>query len=53
MLVIVWHLLSDSRDYEDLGPDYFSRREEAAARERYLIRRLEALGHKVILEPVS
>jgi transposase len=53
MLVIIWHLLAKGRDYEDLGSDYFARREDASARERHLIRQLEALGHKVSLEPAA
>jgi transposase len=53
MLVIIWHLLAHDRDYEDLGADYFVRREDAQAKERRLIRQLEALGHKVTLEPAA
>lgn len=51
--MIIWHLLAHDRDYEDLGADYFARREDAQAKERRLIRQLEALGHKVTLEPAA
>lgn len=32
MLVITWHLLSNKSTYEDLGGDYFARRNDAEAR---------------------
>ena len=36
----------------DLGSDYFTRRfDNPEARKRRLIRELEALGHKVTVEP--
>jgi len=54
MIVIVWHILaSDTATYEELGADYFERRNDAAARQRYLIRELERLGNKVSLEPAA
>jgi transposase len=53
ILVIVWHLLASDRDYEDLGGDYFTRRTDAEARKRYLIRQLEELGTKVTVEPAA
>jgi transposase len=53
ILVIVWHLLANGCDYEDLGGDYFARRTDAEARTRYLIRQLHALGHQVTLEPAT
>jgi hypothetical protein len=50
--VIIWHVLAESSAYRDLGSDYFTRRiDSPRARERRLIRELEALGHKVTLEP--
>ena len=33
--------------------DHFTRATEAEARQRYLVRQLEALGHKVTLEPAA
>jgi len=53
ILVIVWHLLHDERDYEDLGADFLDRRNDAEARKRYLVRQLESLGHKVVIEPAA
>lgn len=53
MLVITWHLLSNGSTYEDLGGDYFARRNDAEARKRYLIRQLEALGQRVTVESAA
>lgn len=50
ILVIIWHVLHDERDYEELGADYLDRRNDAEARRRYLVRQLESLGHKVTIE---
>jgi len=52
ILVIAWHLLSDpTATYQDLGPDYFSRRRDPAAEQRRLIRQLQALGVTVTITP--
>lgn len=53
MLVIIWHVLHDERDYEDLGADFLDRRNDAEARRRYLVRQLESLGHKVTIETAA
>lgn len=53
ILVIAWHLLANNCDYEDLGGDYFARRNHADTRKRYLIRELQALGHRVTVEPAA
>jgi hypothetical protein len=53
MIVIVWHVLHDNVDYHELGADYFDRCTDAQARQRHLVRQLEALGHKVTLEPAA
>jgi transposase len=50
ILVIIYHLLTDGRDYEDLGARYFDERDRQRV-ERRLVRRLEALGYAVTLEP--
>jgi hypothetical protein len=50
ILVIVYHLLKRGTTYEELGGGYFDERDRQAV-ERRLVRRLEALGNKVILEP--
>jgi transposase len=49
ILVIAYHLQKNQCDYRDLGSDYFDRL-NADGLKRYLIRRLEALGHKVTIE---
>jgi transposase len=53
MIVIVWHLLANQCRYDELGADYFQRRVDTDARQRQLVRQLEALGHKVTLEPAA
>jgi len=53
ILVIAWHLLSTGEVYNDLGGDYFDKRRNSAARQRRLVAQLEALGHKVTLEPTA
>jgi transposase len=50
ILVIVYHLLQRGTEYQDLGPRYFDQQDRRAVEHR-LIRRLEALGNKVTLEP--
>ena len=50
ILVIVWHLLSEKASYQELGGDYFDRRNADVYRVK-LIRKLEALGLKVAVEP--
>jgi transposase len=52
ILVIVWHLLSGNCDYQDLGGDYFVRRDADRARQR-AVAQLEALGFLVTLQPVA
>ena len=49
ILVIAYHLQRKQCDYRDLGHDYFDRL-NADGLKRYLISRLEALGHKVTIE---
>jgi transposase len=52
ILVIAWHLLSYDCDYQDLGGDYFSRRDTDRARQR-AVSQLQALGYRVLLEPAA
>jgi transposase len=54
ILVAAWHMLSQNVPYQDLGDDYFIRRNAEHA-DRYrnrLIHQLERLGNKVTLEPL-
>jgi transposase len=50
ILVIAWHLLSTHASYQELGRDDFDRSDAKAYRLK-LIRKLEALGLKVVVEP--
>jgi transposase len=50
LLVIAFHMLTRQTDYNDLGADYFDRLNEHRITHS-LVRRLERLGNKVILEP--
>jgi transposase len=53
MIVIVWHVLAGETTYDELGADFFTRRIDTEARQRHLVRQLEALGHKVTLQPAA
>jgi hypothetical protein len=48
-----YHVLNEGRPYEDLGGDYFARREDTEHLTRRLVRQLERLGQSVTLEPVA
>jgi transposase len=52
ILVIAYHMLRDGSEYRELGGDYFDRRNKAHL-QRHLVKRLEGLGMKVMLEPVA
>ena len=52
ILVIAWHLLTDNCDYQDLGGDYFVRRDTDRQRQR-AVAQLQALGYRVVLEPAA
>jgi transposase len=52
LLVIIYHLLSEDKDYEELGGHYFDEWDRQAVKIR-LVRRLEKLGYEVKLEPAS
>jgi len=52
ILVIAWHLLSEGCTYEDLGGDFFVKRDTDRQRQR-AIAQLETLGYKVNLEQAA
>jgi transposase len=52
ILVIAWHLLANDCDYQDLGGDYFVRRDTDRQRQR-AVAQLQALGYRVVLEPLA
>ncbi len=53
ILVICWHLLSEDCDYEDLGGDWFTRRNDSDKRRDHLIRQLQELGYGVSLQKLA
>jgi transposase len=53
LAVIIWHVLHAHVPYTDLGADFYSRRDDPEAEKTRLIRRLEAMGHTVTLEPAA
>jgi transposase len=50
LLVIIYHLVKDGTTYHELGGDFLEQLEPERLT-RQLIRRLEKLGHKVVLQP--
>jgi transposase len=52
ILKIAFHVIKNGTTYVDLGPTYFDQRDQQATQRR-AIRRLEALGFKVTLDPVA
>jgi transposase len=52
ILVICWHLLTNDCDYDDLGGDYFTRRNTDRQRDR-LIKQLHTLGYRVTLDKAA
>jgi len=52
ILVIAYYLLTRQTNYQELGGQYFDERDRQAV-ERRLVRRLEALGYKVSLDPAA
>ena len=51
LIVIGYHLQKNQSNYDDLGGNYFDRIHSDGLK-RYLVKRLEQLGHKVTLEPI-
>ena len=51
-LVAVWHILKHHVAYQDLGPTHFDKLPTERLRRHYL-RRLEDLGLKVTVQPIS
>jgi transposase len=52
ILMLVYALLTRQEGYHDLGGQYFDKRDRQAV-ERRLVRRLEALGYAVSLQPTT
>lgn len=52
ILVMIYHMLSRRQSYQEMGGDYFDRRDMEAQKAR-LIRKLESFGLKVTVEEVG
>lgn len=52
ILVAAYHMLNRNQDYYEVGGDYFDRVNPDSLR-RYLVKRLERLGHRVTLLPAT
>lgn len=52
LLVIVYHVLTEQKDYEELGGNYFDEWDRRTVQKR-LVHRLEKLGWEVSLTPAS
>jgi transposase len=53
ILVIAWHLLTDDCDYQDLGGDWFTRRNDPDRHKTRLVKQLQDLGYSVTLQPAA
>ena len=53
ILVICWHLITNDTDYQDLGGDYFTRRNDPNRHRDRLIEQLHGLGYRVTLDKVA
>ena len=52
--MIVWHLLADPNTrFHDLGADYHPSRIDRDHKTPNLVHQLQALGHKVTLQPAA
>ena len=52
MREMMYHLLRDDVDYQELARDYLNKLQPHRLT-RYLVKRLESLGHEVTLAPVG
>lgn len=52
VLVTIHAMLTKQQTYQELGADYFDHL-HAEGLKRYCLKKLEAMGHRVILEPVA
>jgi transposase len=52
VLVVIYAMIKTRRTYQDLGADYFDHL-HADGLKRYCLKKLEAMGHRVILEPAA
>ena len=52
LIVIVWHVLANNADYDELGGDYFDRRDTTADIRRH-VAALQRLGQHVTITPAA
>jgi transposase len=52
MIVICWHVLANNVDYDELGGDYFDRRDTTTETRRH-VAALQRLGHTVTLDSAA
>lgn len=52
-LVTIWHVLTTQTRYQNLGGDYFLRRDNPEHRRRRAVDQLQRLGYRVILQPAA
>jgi transposase len=52
LLVIIYHVLAEEKDYQELGGNFFDEQDRQAVQKR-LVHRLEKLGYEVTLAPAS
>lgn len=48
LLITIYHLLKSGQSYRELGPDYFDQLNNERLT-KYLVKRLESLGHKIMI----
>jgi transposase len=54
MIVIIWHVLATGKPYDELGEDYFGRRQDPEREIRRLTAKLEAVsGRQVVLQEAA
>ena len=52
ILIIVYHLLASDVKYQDLGPQFYDKRNKQRSIKRH-VQRLEQLGYTVVLQPTT
>jgi len=50
ILMIAWHILTEDCEYQELGGDWFDRRQDPEVQRKRFVRQLEALGYEVTVE---
>lgn len=53
LIVIIWNVLATDSAYTDLGADFYVHRNDPDRQTRRLIAKLEALGHRVTIQPAA